>query len=184
MYIPTWLIIISAIGVYFFYHSKKRQSDPNSDDGLLTMQEMWQRAEFWKQKVVEKSPLSSLEEIGSFDDKREMIEAMENDVLRLRERFKHDSVKQKQIAQDWMDYAEALQDVKSAREMLDVDWEDGAWDRFGESVKGPNAIIREVERRVEDELGDDSYIKHFNDKMKKKAEDLNADFDEEDNISN
>lgn len=174
MYIPIWLIIVGVV-VYFIWFRKKNSV---SDDEPSTVEEMWNSAEYSMKRVIEKSPLSGLEEIGSFDDEREMVKAMENDAIRLRERYKHDPVKQKQIARDWMDYAKAVQEVKSAREMLDVDWEDGAYDRHDESTKEAYAVIREVGKRVEDELGKESHIKYVHDKMKKKAEAVNEVFAE------
>lgn len=166
MYIPTWIIVIALI-VYFFWVKKKGAVSDNEE---LTVEEMWRRAEFSKQRVIEKSPLSGLEDIGSFNDEREMVKAMENDAIRLRERYKHDPIKQKQIAHDWMDYADAVQEVKSAREMLDVDWEDGAYNRFDEKVKEPYAVIKEVGKRIEDELDKESHLKVVHDKLKKGAE--------------
>jgi hypothetical protein len=166
MYIPIWLIIAGVI-IYFLWFRKKNVV---SDGEPTTVEEMWRSAEWSMGRVMEKSPLSGLEEIGSFKDEREMVKAMETDAIRLRERYKHDPEKQKRIARDWMDYAKAVQEVKSAREMLDVDWEDGAYDRFDVSTKESYAIIHEVAKRVEDELGKDSHLKVVHDRLRKHAQ--------------
>ena len=171
MYIPTWLIIIAAILIFFIWKSKKKGVD--SDGEPTTVEEMWQSAEFSMGRVMEKSPLSGLEEIGSFKDEREMVKAMETDAIRLRERYKHNPEKQKQIARDWMNYARAVQEIKFAREMLDVDWEDGAYDRFDESTKESYAVIHEVAKRIEDELGKESHLKVVHDRLRKHAQAAN-----------
>jgi len=168
MYIPTWIVIILiCVGIYFYF--KKRKVN-NASDEPTTVEEMWQSAEFWKTRVMEKSPLSGLEEIKSFEDEREMVKAMETDAIRLRERYKHDPEKQKRIARDWMDYANAVNEIKTARELLDVDWEDGAYDRFDEKTKESYAVIHEVAKRVEDELGKESHLKVVHDRLRKHAE--------------
>jgi hypothetical protein len=177
MYIPTWLIIVVVVIGYFYYKSKNENSITNEEPS--TTEEMWKQADYSKVKVMEKSPLSSLEDIGFFKEERDMINAMENDVIRLRERYKHEPIKQKQIAQDWMDYANAIQEIKSAREMLDVDFEDGAYDRFDESVKESHAVVQEVTKRIEDELGKDSHLKVVHDRLIKNAEEMNKIFEEE-----
>lgn len=174
MYIPIWLIVIGVV-VYFLWFRKKSSV---SDDEPSTVEEMWRQAEYSMKGVIEKSPLTGLEEIDSFKDERDMVEAMEKDAIRLRERFKHDPVKQKEIARDWMDFAKAVQEVKSARELLDVDWEDGASDRFDEDVKESYAVIHEVTKRVENELGKESHLKVVHDRLTKEAEAVNEIFAE------
>ncbi len=169
MYIPVWIIVIGVI-IYFFW-ARKRNS--TFSDEPSTVEEMWRQAEYSMTRVMEKSPISGLEEINGFKDDREMVKAMETDAIRLRERYKHNSDKQKQIARDWMDYAKAVQEIKSAREMLDVDWEDGAYDRFDESTKESYAVIHEVVKRVEDELGKESHLKVVHDRLRKHAEAAN-----------
>lgn len=169
MYIPIWIIVAGAI-IYFLWIRKRSVV---SDGEPTTVEEMWRSAEWSMGRVMEKSPLSGLEEIGSFKDEREMVKAMETDAIRLRERYKHDPEKQKRIARDWMDYAKAVQEVKSAREMLDVDWEDGAYDRFDESTKESYAVIHEVAKRIEDELGKDSHLKVVHDRLRKHAQAAN-----------
>jgi DNA-directed RNA polymerase subunit N (RpoN/RPB10) len=102
-----------------------------------------------------------------------MVVAMEKDAIKLRERYKHNPDKQKDIARDWMNYAKAVQELKSASELLDVDWEDGAYDRFDENTKESYAVVYEVGKRVLDELGKESHLKVVHDRLQKKAEAVN-----------
>lgn len=64
-----------------------------------------------------------------------MMKAMEIDMFRLRERHKHDPKKQLEVARDWMEYSNAVVEIKFDREMLDVDMEDTVYDSFDERTK-------------------------------------------------
>lgn len=164
MYIPTWLIVVVVItGIYFYLQSKKRSGA--SENQALTTEDMWKRAEANMTRVLEKSPL--LEDY--LQDERDMVKAMERDMIRLRERYKHDPQKQIEVARDWMDYSNAITEVKFAREMLDVDWKDGAYDRYDEQVKEANISIQEIAERVEKVLGKDSSSKLVYDRLRKQA---------------
>lgn len=168
MYIPTWLIVIAiGIGIYFYFRSKKRSEV--SDGEPTTVQEMWERAEYNMARVLEKSP--NLEEY--LQDERDMVRAMERDAIRLRERYKHNPEKQKEVARDWMDYSNAIAEIKFAREMLDVDWEDDAYDRHDERTKESYLVVQEVAKRVESELGEESSSKIVHDRLRKQAEAIN-----------
>ena len=115
----------------------------------------WRGAEMYKKYVLEKSPLIE----DYLQDERDMINAMEADMLRLRERYKYDSKKQIEIAQDWYDFAKAVHEVKSSREMLDVDMGDNGFEAHGNRTKEPHTIIQEVTKRVEILLGNESAMK-------------------------
>ena len=68
--------------------------------------------------VVEKSP--NLEK-NHLQTEREMVKAMEKDMVRLRERFKHDAKKQNEIARDWNGiYSSCVGVIKQSRELLRV----------------------------------------------------------------
>jgi hypothetical protein len=103
-------------------------------------------------------------------DEREMVLAMETDSIRLRERFKHDAAKQRQIAQDWCDYASALGDFKWSREMLNVDSADDAFQQHGDRTKDSQIAIQEIGRRVIDALGEPSHLKVVLDEVEREAE--------------
>jgi len=161
MYIPTWFIIVAVIVGWYFY-SKSRRKTSTSDDKPTTFDEMWEQAERNKERVFSKSP--NLE--NHLQNERDMVTAMERDAIRLRERYKHDPKKQLEIAQDWMDYSDAVAETKFAREMLDVDIEDNAFDRFDERTKVPFLTVQEIGKRVEEELGEDSSSRIVHNRMK------------------
>jgi predicted nuclease with TOPRIM domain len=166
MYISTWIIVAIIIaGIYFYSRSHKRKT-LNEEYESLTTEQMWNRAEEHMTNVLEKSP--NLE--NYLQTEREMVKAMEKDMVRLRERFKHDAKKQNEIARDWMDYSSCVGVIKQSRELLDVDTRPDASDRYDRLTKVPYVIIQEVAKRVEDMLGQDSSSKLVHDKLKKNAQ--------------
>lgn len=167
MYISTWIIVVVVIaGIYFYSRSKKGNQNLVVGNESLTAEEMWERAEMNMAKVLSKSP--NLE--NYLQDEREMVKAMERDMVRLRERFKHDPKKQLEVARDWMDYSGAVDRIKFSREWLDVDMEDTAYDAHDERTKEAYVAVQEIAKRVEEMLGKDSSSKLVHDKLKKHAE--------------
>ena len=172
MYLPVWVIIIAIIlGVYFYNSSKNKKNRESEliENDDLSVDFMWEFAEGNKSAVLAESP--NLEKY--LQDERDMVNAMELDMIRLRERFKYDEKKQREIAQDWMDYSGAVNDEKSASELLDVNNEDTAYDEYRESTKKADLVIQEVSRRVEELLGEKSASKIVHDRLKKKAKSAN-----------
>ena len=166
MYIPTWIVVIVVItGVYFYIRSKRRVGTITRDESL-TIEQMWERAEGNMMRVLMKSP--NLEDY--LQDERDMVKAMERDMIRLRERYKHDTKKQVEIARDWMDYSNAVAEIKFARERLDVDMEDTAYDSFDERTKEHYVTVQEIAKRVGEILGEDSSSKIVHDRLIKIAE--------------
>lgn len=88
-------------------------------------------------------------EIQSF-----VLEGTERDYIRLKERNAHDAPKRIQLAQDWLTYTEALMEISSARDMLNVDMGENPLETFEESVKEPHIKRQEVERRFQEALGE------------------------------
>ena len=168
MYISTWIIIAIVIaGIYFYSQYKKRdKKDITGEVEMLTAGEMWQRAEGNMARVLSKSP--NLE--NYLQDERDMVKAMERDMLCLRERFKHDPKKQLEVARDWMDYSAAVARIKFSREWLDVDMKDTAYDSHDERTKESYVAVQEIEKRVEEILGKDSSSKLVHDRLRKQAE--------------
>lgn len=168
MYISTWIIVIIVIaGIYLYSRSKKRGEKGITADGeSLTAEEMWERGEANTARVLEKSPLIE----NYLQDERDMVKAMERDMIRLRERFKHDTKKQLEVARDWMDYSGAVAQIKFAREMLDVDMEDTAHDSYDGRTKESYITVQEIGKRVEEILGNDSSSKLVHDRLRKQAE--------------
>lgn len=119
-----------------------------------------------------------------FQDQRDMITAMEVDMIRLRERYKHDSSKQYNIAQDWMDYSSSVFKVKLAKEFLNVDMDYNAYDNYYEKTKEAYIRIDEVFKRVEKELENDSVSKIVHERLKKKAGEIDKIFENENKNEN
>jgi len=163
MYIPIWILFA---GVIVYFYIKNRNKDI-LDDVPRNIDELWELAESYKRHVLEKSP--NLEDY--LQDERDMINSMERDMIRLKERYKHDSEKQKHIANDWVDFAKAIWDTKSARERLDVNVGDDAYDIFDEATKEAFIVTQEITERVIKDLGEDSAMKIVGDRMKKRGED-------------
>lgn len=169
MYIPTWIIVIIIIAGVYFYTRYKKRTTASAEDESLTFEQMWGRAEGYMKIVLMKSP--NLE--NYLQDERDMVRAMERDMIRLRERYKHEPIKQLEIARDWMDYSNAVSEIKFARERLDVDMEETAYDSFDERTKEPYVTVQEVAKRVEEILGKDSSSKLVHDRLRKHAEAAN-----------
>ncbi|MFH1670214.1 MAG: hypothetical protein ABIA92_01365 [Patescibacteria group bacterium] len=157
------LIIAIGVGVLIYLLLKGNKS---KTEEKMTTEEMWSVAEVNMERVMAKSP--NLEE--HLQDERDMVRAMEMDMIRLRERFKHDPTKQREIAQDWMDYSGAVERMKFASEMLDCDMSRDAYDSYGERVKEPHMAVQEIGKRIENMLGEESSSKLVHDRLKKKAE--------------
>jgi hypothetical protein len=145
MYIPTWLIIIAAIVIFFIWKSKKKFERPAS------VEDIEKSVQFLKERIFELEHLDS----PHFIDYQDAFDTMEINYLRLKQRFSHSSEKVLEIAKDWWKYVEALGDLKHARVMLDVDMDDNAWDNAGERMKEPSIIREEVENKFKSLLGKD-----------------------------
>ena len=145
MYIPTWLIIIIAVVAFLIWKSKKKFERPAS------VEDIEKSTQFLKERLFELEHLDS----PHFIDYQDAFDAMEVNYLRLKQRFSHTPEKVLEIAKDWWRYVEALGDLKHARVILDVDMEDNAWDRAGESMKEPSIIREEVEKKFKFLLGED-----------------------------
>lgn len=149
MYIPTWLIIIGVIAIYWLYQSKKSSSNhvPKSDN-VDTIESSVQHT---KQRIFE------LEHIDSphFIDAQNAFDAMEVNYFRLKQRFSTDKDKTLELARDWYKYAEALRELKFARVMLDVDWSDDAFDNLEARSKEPHIVKDEIEKKYKPLLGKD-----------------------------
>jgi hypothetical protein len=78
-----------------------------------------------------------------------VLDATERDYLHLKEQFKHDEKKQLELASDWCEYAEAIRDLSSAADLLDVDMSQNAYENYGESAKEPHIKRHEIEKRFQ-----------------------------------
>lgn len=144
-----WLVLVSWF-LWSIWNWVRSRRPPS-------VEQVWELGNRNRDRVLEYSYLID----DYLHDEREGVRAMETDSIRLRERFKHDAAKQRQIAEDWCNYANALREVKSARELLDVDSEDDAFDRHDDRTKDSHITIQEIGKRVMDALGEQSHLKVF-----------------------
>lgn len=128
-----------------------------------SVEKLWDMGSRERDSVLEYSPLMD----DHFHDERELVRAMEADSIRLRERFKHEPVRQRQIAQDWFDYAAAVDNVKSSREYLNVDDAEEAFEKHFERTKDSQIVIQEIGKRVIDILGEQSQLRSVLDQIEK-----------------
>lgn len=103
---------------------------------------------------------AQLLEFAHFDsprliDLQDKYEVMEANYYRLKQRNLSSEEKSLELARDWVKYVEALNDLKHARVMLDVDMSDLAYENFAESSKEPYIISEEVENKFKSLLGKD-----------------------------
>lgn len=153
MYIPTWVIVVAII-VFWIYHSRKQRKMAGNifDDPGLNVEKIEESVRYQKENMI-----FSLEHFDSphFIDIQDAFDVMEINYLRLKQRFSHNSEKIIEIAKDWYRYVGALGDMKSARVMLDVDMSDKAFDNLEESMKEPEIIKDEIEKKFRSLLGAD-----------------------------
>jgi hypothetical protein len=147
--------IFKMMGVNSMTEMKELLEQIDEEEKGKAIGDMWKQAEWYRDNVLEKSVLLE----GYLDDEKDMVKAMEKDVTILRERYKHSEPKLYEIARDWMNFANAVYDMKFAREMLDVDMSKEAYDNFDERTKEARVIIPEITKRIEKELGEDANIK-------------------------
>lgn len=78
---------------------------------------------------------------------------MEENYLRLEERYKHDNVRLGQIIKDWVGYNEVITGLIHEREMLDVATTDEESDRSDQETKKLQIRRQEIESRFKALLG-------------------------------
>ncbi len=150
MYIPTLLILIAiAIGIYFYTKSNKNKSLNSSS----TKKDKWEQAEEQMAKILKRCQ-------GKDYVEKELKEVkdMRDEIIRIRERYKHETQKNNQIVQDWFDYTTAMliivnaivdDEVKSSVGYGDSD--DNLEDFF-QTTKEPKIIVEEITKRINKEF--------------------------------
>ena len=88
-----------------------------------------------------------------------VLEKTEDDYTRLSERFRHDPIKRIEFAEDWRNYAEAINRITSSGDMFAVDGfcvdgDDDELKRYREAINEPNIIREEIEKRFQKALGE------------------------------
>lgn len=145
MYIPIWIIVVAVVAYYFWSKSKQEQRQAN------TVERCEEIANHYKQSLTEFAHFDSPRII----DLQDKYDVMEANYLRLKQRYLSDEEKRLEIARDWTRYVEALDELKHARVMLDVDLSDRAYENFSDRAKEPGIITEEVESKFKSLLGKD-----------------------------
>ena len=160
MYIPIWIFIIALVAYYFWSKSRQEVQQGN------TVEHFEERAWRFKKNLMEFAHFDS-PRIIDLQDRHDIMEA---NYLRLKQRYLSQEEKRLEIARDWTKYVEALNDLKHARIILDVDMSDNAFDNLIESSKEPHIITEEVEKKFKSLLGKDFHkLLPDYDERKKKA---------------
>lgn len=151
------ILIIIAVLVYLIYINIKIKPEKNEQVGT---EEILQRAQKNKEEILNKCKKQSH---GLCDDEISMIEAVETDIFRLRERYKHDQKIITQVLNDYLAYTIALLKIIKA-DILDeakssVGYGDDSLDSYHKETKEQKIIIVEIGKRIIDMVGQDSSYK-------------------------
>jgi hypothetical protein len=101
-------------------------------------------------RVLEELKEKGSAHIGLAREPREsyMLDATERDYLLLKERFRGDTKKLLELANDWFNYTEAIYELTTASEAMFATGAD--WDKL---TSGPDIKRQEIERRFQQLLG-------------------------------
>ncbi|MCA9368864.1 hypothetical protein KC721_01065 [Candidatus Woesebacteria bacterium] len=159
MFIPIWIIVIAV--VIFYYWSKSNQSNIQTNSSEY-FEEIASR---YKEYLFELAHFDS-PRIIDLQDKHLV---MEINYLRLKQRISHNEEKKIEIARDWASYVQSLNELKSARVLLDVDMSESAYENFEEASKEPYIITEEVEKKFKSLLGKDfqKLLPNYDERQKK-----------------
>lgn len=172
MYIPFWLIVIAVIVFFWWNNSKSKQKNAQENEDVDAITAAGDSLEHLEH--IAQTYKKSLLELAHFDspriiDLQDKFVVMETNYFRVKQRFLSDDVKKLELARDWARYVEALNDLKTARILLDVDMSDEAFDHFEENSKEPWIITDEVEKKFKELLGKDfqKLLPDFDERKKK-----------------
>lgn len=160
MYIPIWLIVIAVI-LFLYWNNLKSKQKPQQqvddpDESLIdaagdSLEHLESVAAHYKKSLLELEHFDSPRII----DLQDSFIVMEANYFRVKQRYLSDEGKKLELARDWARYVEALNDLKTARVLLDVDMSDQAFDNFEEASKEPFIISDEAEKKFKVLLGKD-----------------------------
>jgi len=147
VYVPIWLLILLA-GAFIWSLSRR---GGGSQERPRTVESIEEYVD------AKKGHLYELEHFDSphFVDVCDAFDAMEMNYIRLKQRVAHELGTPLQVAKDWAAYVNALDDLKQARVLLDVDYSDDAWDKACESMNAPSIVKDEIEKKFKGLLGSD-----------------------------
>jgi len=151
MEIILWIILIGVITWFLFY---RRKLMPHEIQNLIS-----ERIASITDETRVRLENSHLKDY--LDYEKHFFLTMEENYLRLAERFRHDKIKQAQITKDWISYNEIINGLIHEREMLDVSTSDENAENSDQETKKLQIKRQEIETRFKELLG-----KQFNDPMK------------------
>lgn len=146
MYIPVWLLI-TVVVIILFYPRKKKDLSKELNNVESIEEYIGNR----KDTLFELAHFDS----PHFIDYQNYFDVMEANFMRLKHRFSDDKEKLLNITKNWQSYVDALNDLKTARVLLDVDLSENAWDNASEAMKEPEIIKEEIEKKFKEMLGKD-----------------------------
>lgn len=136
MYIPIWFLILIAILGFFYY----KQNTPKSK-----IKRLEKVIKFTCSRILE-PPFEKLL-IPETDELVGALRKTEEMYMRLRKHYDDDWNKQLELVNDWYDYCNALSELKSALEIYSAIVENGASERYKESIKWPAIKKEEIEAK-------------------------------------
>lgn len=153
MYIPTLLILIAvAIGIYFYTKFSKNKDSSSSS----TKKGSWGQAEEQHAKIMERCQHKAYKPI--LEKELKEVKEMEDKIIRLRERYKHEARKKNQIMQDWFDYTHAMLIIVNAivdgevKSSVGYGDSDDNLEGFFQTTKEPKIIVQEITKRINKEF--------------------------------
>lgn len=151
MYIPFWIILAGTIIWYLFFY--KKRISPQQAKELIA-------EKVTAISVTTKARLENSHLKEFLDYEKHFFLTMEENYLRLAERFKHDNVQMAQIVKDWIDYNEIINGLIYQRELLDVATTDEQSEQSDQNTKKLQIKRQEIETRYKSLLG-----KQYNDPL-------------------
>ncbi|MBP7058068.1 hypothetical protein KBB06_01860 [Candidatus Gracilibacteria bacterium] len=153
MFIPIWLIsiaivfIVAAAFIISAYLQDKKIFD-EKEEKKITYEHLLHQAELNKKRVIEKS--RSIDKY--LQEEKDMVTKMGKDINHLQKIHHDNPQKLIELAHDWMNYSNAVAELKYAKELRHIDWEDNAQDNFTKRTAAAANIIRDVTQRIKNEL--------------------------------
>jgi hypothetical protein len=148
MYIPIWLFVLTIVGLFLIYRKKNQKEEPE------TPQEIEKGLACKEENLLKELKNPALLK-GRLQNETSLLECGKLNYIRLKERFKHDDIKRRQVNQDWFDYLEALNNLIYEREMLDVSTTEDEGNAHFDNIGEFHIKIQEIVKRFRDLLGND-----------------------------
>ena len=153
------ILIIITIFVYLIYKSVKNKPEKAKQ---VNVKEILHTAQENKKKILDKC---KKQRYDLYQDEVDMVEAVEIDIIRLQERYKHNSEMVMRVLNDYLDYTNALLKIINANILDEAKSSVGYGDDinnledYHRETMNPRIIIQEIGKRIMEMAGDDSKYK-------------------------